>query len=79
LVRRIIRSQVKVSMQADCEVWWTQKAKEMEEAQKAGNTRRLFQLIRATGTRKPFVSENIKDRNGVTISNKEERLDRWAE
>ncbi|GAA53681.1 zinc finger protein 341 [Clonorchis sinensis] len=79
LVRRIIRRQVKVSVKADREVWWTQKAKEMEEAQKSGNARRLFQLIRATGPRKPPVSETIKDRNGVTISNKEERLDRWAE
>ncbi|GAA49321.1 ATP-binding cassette transporter [Clonorchis sinensis] len=79
LVRRIIRRQVKVSVQADREVWWTQKAKEMEEAHKSGNARRLFQLIRATGPRKPPVSETIKDRNGVTISNKEERLDRWAE
>ncbi|GAA54203.1 vacuolar protein sorting-associated protein 54, partial [Clonorchis sinensis] len=79
LVRRIIRRQVKVSVKADREVWWTQKAKEMEEAQKSGNALRLFQLIRATGPRKPPVSETIKDRNGVTISNKEERLDRWAE
>ncbi|GAA53500.1 craniofacial development protein 2 [Clonorchis sinensis] len=58
LVRRIIRRQVRVSVKADREVWWTQKAKEMEEAQKSGNTRRLFQLIRATGPRKPPVSEN---------------------
>ncbi|KER24958.1 hypothetical protein T265_07467 [Opisthorchis viverrini] len=29
------------------------KTKEMEEAQKAGNARRLFQLIRVTGPRKP--------------------------
>ncbi|GAA54801.1 E3 ubiquitin-protein ligase KCMF1, partial [Clonorchis sinensis] len=74
LVRRIIRHQVKASVKADREVWWTQKAKEMEEDQKSGNARRLFQLIRATGPRKPPVSETIKDRNGVTISNKEERV-----
>ncbi|KER31187.1 hypothetical protein T265_02512 [Opisthorchis viverrini] len=55
------------------------RTKEMEEAQKAGNTRRLFQLIRATGPRKPPVSETIKHQNGTTISNKEECLDRWAE
>ncbi|GAA51207.1 protein bicaudal C homolog 1 [Clonorchis sinensis] len=71
--------QVKVSVQADREVWRTQKAKEMEEAQKAGNARRLFQLIRATGPRKPPVNETVKDRKGKTILNKEERLDRWAE
>ncbi|GAA56941.1 ATP-binding cassette transporter [Clonorchis sinensis] len=75
LMRRIIRSQVKVRMQADREVWWTQRAKEMEESQKAGNIQRFFQLIRVTGPRKPPVSETIKDRNGVNISNIEERLD----
>ncbi|GAA54420.1 ATP-binding cassette transporter [Clonorchis sinensis] len=48
-VRGIIRRQVKLSVRADREVWWTQKAKEMEEAQEAGNARRLFQLIRVTG------------------------------
>ncbi|KER32388.1 hypothetical protein T265_01611 [Opisthorchis viverrini] len=51
----------------------------MEEAQKAGNARRLFQWIRANSPRKPPVSETIKHKNGTTISNKEERLDRWAE
>ncbi|GAA56871.1 translin-associated factor X-interacting protein 1 [Clonorchis sinensis] len=65
MVRRIISRQAKFSVQADHEVWWTQKAKEMEEAQKAGNARRLFQLIRATGPQKPPVSETIKDRNEV--------------
>ncbi|GAA49917.1 ATP-binding cassette transporter [Clonorchis sinensis] len=33
----IIRRQVKLSVRVDREVWWTRKAKEMEEAQKAGN------------------------------------------
>ncbi|GAA50742.1 ATP-binding cassette transporter, partial [Clonorchis sinensis] len=45
-VRGFIRCQVKMSVQADREVWWTQKAQEMEEAQKAGNARRLFHLLR---------------------------------
>ncbi|GAA56625.1 translation initiation factor 5 [Clonorchis sinensis] len=51
----------------------------MEEAQKAGNARRLFQLIRATGPRRPPVSKTMKHQNGKIISNKEECLDRWAE
>ncbi|KER30785.1 hypothetical protein T265_02827 [Opisthorchis viverrini] len=63
-VRRAIRRQVKMSFRSDRE--------------KAGNARRLFQLIRATGPRKPPVSETIKHQNGTTISNKAERLDRWA-
>ncbi|KER30012.1 hypothetical protein T265_03491 [Opisthorchis viverrini] len=51
----------------------------MEEARKAGNDRKLFQLIRATRPRKPPVSETMKRQNGTTISNKKERPDRWAE
>jgi hypothetical protein len=78
-IRRIIRRQVKMSVRADREAWWTKKAEEMEEAKNAGNVRRLFQLIRATGPRKPMVSETIKNHNGSLISNKSERLDRWAE
>ncbi|GAA56886.1 ATP-binding cassette transporter [Clonorchis sinensis] len=76
---RTLKRQVKVSVQAERGVWWTQKAKEVEENQKAHNARRLFKLIRVTGPRKPPVSESIKDRNGVNISNGEERLDRWPE
>ncbi|GAA53338.1 ATP-binding cassette transporter [Clonorchis sinensis] len=78
LIRLIIRHQLKVSVRADREVWWTQKAKEMKEAQKAGNARGLFQLIRASSPRKPPVSKLIKNRNALIILNKE-RIDRWAE
>ncbi|GAA48878.1 hypothetical protein CLF_102166 [Clonorchis sinensis] len=53
LTRRIIRRQVKVSVRVDHGVWWTLKAKEMEEAQKTGSAQRLFQWIPATDPRKP--------------------------
>ena len=55
------------------------KAEEMEAANNAGNLRRLFQLIRTIGLRKLTVSETIIDGQGVLSSNKEKRLDRWAE
>ncbi|GAA54415.1 endonuclease-reverse transcriptase, partial [Clonorchis sinensis] len=57
LSRRIIRRQVKVSVRVYGEAWWTPKAKKMEDAQKAGNARRLFRLIRATGP--PKISLRI--------------------
>ena len=78
-IRRDLNRRITRSIKADREAWWTRKAEEMEEAQKAGNARKLFQLIRATGPRKPSVSEVIKNANGSVIFNKEERLDRWAE
>ncbi|GAA57036.1 ATP-binding cassette transporter [Clonorchis sinensis] len=75
-LRRIIGRQAKVSVRVDREVWWTQNAEEMEGGQKAGNARRLFQFIRATGPRKPPVSETIKHQNETTISKKLEGFDR---
>ncbi|GAA53106.1 5'-nucleotidase domain-containing protein 3, partial [Clonorchis sinensis] len=35
--RRIIRRQVKLSVRADREAWWTRKAEDMEDAKNAGN------------------------------------------
>ncbi|GAA47942.1 ATP-binding cassette transporter [Clonorchis sinensis] len=46
--RRIIRHQVKLSVRADREAWWTRKAEEMEDAKNAGNVRKLFHLILST-------------------------------
>ena len=70
---------MKRSICADREAWWIKKAEKMEATNNAGNVRRLFQLIRTTGPRKPTVNETIKDRQGILISNKEVRLDRWGE
>ncbi|GAA57291.1 hypothetical protein CLF_112488 [Clonorchis sinensis] len=67
LTRRIIKRQVKVSVPIDHEVWWTRKAKEIEETQKSRN---------AIGPRRSPVNETIKVKKEVTILNKEERLDR---
>ncbi|KER32780.1 hypothetical protein T265_01259 [Opisthorchis viverrini] len=62
LKRPITRRQVKRSVQADREVW------------SAGNARRLFSLIRATGPRKPPVSEAINGRNVADIPLVDRRL-----
>ncbi|KER26447.1 hypothetical protein T265_06303 [Opisthorchis viverrini] len=66
-MRRIIRRQLRVSVRADREMWWTQKAKEMEEAQKAGNVPKSFQLIRATGPQKPTNSPGISGAKPLLI------------
>ena len=49
------------------------------EMENTSNARKLFQLNRATGSRKPTVSEIIKNGDGSIIANKEERLHRWTE
>ncbi|CAH8647362.1 unnamed protein product [Dicrocoelium dendriticum] len=79
VTRRAIRRELKRSLRADKEAWWTSRAQEMEEAGAVGNYRKLFQLIRTTGPRKPGVSETIRDSAGALIHNKERRMARWAE
>ena len=66
---------MKHSIRADREAWWIKKAEEMKAANNAGNVGRLFQITHTTGPRKPTVNGTIKDRQGILISNKEERLD----
>ncbi|GAA57478.1 FAS-associated factor 2, partial [Clonorchis sinensis] len=59
--RRIIRRQVKLSVRADREAWWTRKAQEMEDAKNAGNDRQDEYLQHSLHYRKA-VTESIKSR-----------------
>ncbi|CAH8627991.1 unnamed protein product [Dicrocoelium dendriticum] len=77
--RRAIRRKLKRSLRADKEAWWTSRTQEMEEAGAVGNYRKLSQLIRITGPRKPGISETIRDSAGALIHNKERRMARWME
>ncbi|CAH8584139.1 unnamed protein product [Dicrocoelium dendriticum] len=79
VTRLAIRRELKRSLRADKEAWWTSRAQEMKEAGEVGNYRKLFQLISTTGPRKPGVSETIRDSAGVLIHNKERRMARWVE
>ncbi|GAA36586.2 SKI family transcriptional corepressor 2 [Clonorchis sinensis] len=60
------------------EAWWNRKAQEFEEVQNAGNVHKLFHLILSAGHRKLLLREILRNRNGSLISNRPERLDRWA-
>ncbi|GAA51721.1 ATP-binding cassette transporter [Clonorchis sinensis] len=71
------RCQVKVSAHTEREAWWTPKANEMEQPQKTGKARRLFQMIRVTNHQKRSMSETVEDQSGATIVNKG-HLDHWT-
>ncbi|RWX52562.1 hypothetical protein EDI28_27090, partial [Photobacterium chitinilyticum] len=58
---------------------WSKRANELEAAAASGNYRKLFQLIRATGSKKSGVSETICEDGGMPITNIHRRLGRWAE
>ncbi|GAA52046.1 hypothetical protein CLF_107263 [Clonorchis sinensis] len=59
--RRIIKHQVEVDLRAGGKAWWTRKGKETEEAQKARNARRLFQLMHVIGRKNRSADENLVD------------------
>jgi hypothetical protein len=78
-VRRDNRKNLKRSLIADREAWLSEKASEMEAAFASGNIRRLFQLIRSTGSKRSLISETIKETDGTLIHNKSRRLTRRSE
>ncbi|KAA3672836.1 uncharacterized protein DEA37_0013559, partial [Paragonimus westermani] len=51
----------------------------MEMAFASGNTGELFRLIRATGPRRPSISEAISETDGTLVYNKPRWLERWVE
>jgi len=77
--RTAIKRQLKESLQKDREIWWSERATEMEVAAASGNSRKLFHLIRTTGTKRIGVSETIREVDGSPIYNLERRLERWVE
>ena len=77
--RLLTRRALKASLRRDREIWWSQRATEMEHAAASGNSRKLFQLIRATGRKTLGVSETICEADGSLIHNQQRRLARWAE
>ena len=77
--RRDLRRQLKSSIRNDREKWWVDRASEMEAANSCGNTHKLFQLLRATGKKKPCVSETICEIDGSPITGIHRRMERWKE
>jgi hypothetical protein len=77
--RKSLKRQLSKSLRNDRELWWTERAREMERAHAAGNSRQLFQLIRNTGPRRSGVSETITESDGSPIHSLSRRLERWSE
>jgi exonuclease III len=77
--RRSLTRQLRASLKRDREAWWTERAKEMEEAAASGDSRKLFRLIRVTGPKRSGVSETVCEEDGTAIHNLQRRLERWSE
>ena len=63
----------------DREAWWNEIAGQMKIAAAAGNSGRLFKLIRIPGGRRNNVSETIHEPDGTLIVNRNRRLVGWME
>ena len=74
--RRALTRKIKASLRKDRECWWAEQASEIEAAASAGNSQKLFRLIRSTGCKSKFVSESISEADGRPIFNLERRLER---
>ena len=71
---------IKDSLKKDREAHWQGVAKEMEDASRAGNTRKLYQLLRkCSGKGKNVVSDSVKKADGTIASKVEEKMQCWAD
>ena len=77
--QRLLRNEIGQSLCKDREAWWSERANELEAAAASSNYRKLFQLIRATGSKKPCLSETICENDRMPITNIHRHLRRWAE
>ena len=77
--RRTNRALLLEQLGKDREFWWGNRAADMERAAAAGNTHKLFQLIRSIRGKKNSVSETICESDGRPIHDQEHRLARWSE
>ena len=71
--------EIKRSLAADKELWWNDRAEDLENAANVGNSTGLFSAINKLLGRSKGVSTSIKDKSGHLIKNKDEKLQRWAE
>ncbi|CAH8518282.1 unnamed protein product, partial [Dicrocoelium dendriticum] len=77
--RKELQAKLRGSLKGDRESLWFHREFDREMATALDNHRKLFRLVRETGSRRPGVSETIRDESGQPIHNLSKRLERWAD
>lgn len=72
------RKTIREALLSDRESYWQSIASEMEKANAAGDTKKLYDLIRNSSLAHRRVSRTIKDQNGNDITAQNKVLERWA-
>jgi hypothetical protein len=75
---RILRRQTSMSARSDRNAYWSEMARQMEQATHVGDTRRLCHLIRSQ-RKSQAAAEKFRDLSGAVITDFEARSQRWVE
>jgi len=77
--RQQIDRTIKECLKQDRDAYWQSIAKEMEDANRAGNTRKLYQLLRKCTGKGNVAADSIKKTDGTIVSKLEDKLQCWAD
>ncbi|MEM1223986.1 MAG: reverse transcriptase domain-containing protein, partial [Verrucomicrobiota bacterium] len=78
-MKKQARAEIRTAIQSDRDAYWTSIAEEMEKANRVGDIKRLYDLLKTASLTKKVTTHVVKDRNGVEIKSKSEALNRWSE
>ncbi|BHF67064.1 hypothetical protein SprV_0301008700 [Sparganum proliferum] len=67
------------SARDDRNQYWAEIATSMEQTSKAGDSRKLYQLIRHVNSKPPTLSDSVRDVNGGFIADNSAKVELWRE
>jgi hypothetical protein len=74
-----IDREIKRSLKKYREEYWSNLAKQMEDANRSGNTRKLYHILRkCAGTENATAVDSIEKADGTAVSNVDEQMKWWA-
>ncbi|BHF72786.1 hypothetical protein SprV_0401585700 [Sparganum proliferum] len=76
---RQIRKMAAKSARDDRKQYWAEIATSMEQTSNAGDTRKLYQLIRQVSGKPSTLSVSVRDVNGRFIAVNSAKVERWRE
>jgi hypothetical protein len=77
--RYLIDRAIKDSLKADKDDYWQKVAKDLEDANLAGNTRKLYEILRKCTGKTGSGDCPIMRNDGTVATQSEDKLERWSE
>jgi hypothetical protein len=79
IARKELTAQINVSIDQDKHHYWNLKADEMNNANRHGNTGKLFRTLKDVAGKKHGSCDTVREDDGTVIHSAERKLDRWRE